>query len=245
MNSNGDVGGDFDGRVVLVTGASSGIGFETARLFANAGAAVVATGRDAARLAALADAATGGVRTIAGDLTDPGFVAELADGAGEVDILVNSAGITAHAPFLDSDPDMWERAWRINVDAMLRLTQRVARGMAARGRGHVINISSVLARDVYPLTMFYAATKHATAAVTRGMRLELAEHGVRVTEIAPGLVDTGLMDTPDHPAVVAAYAARKADRLPVVEVARAILYAAATAPGTAPELIALNPHNQL
>lgn len=237
--------GDFDGRIALVTGASSGIGFETARLFADAGATVVATGRDATRLAALASATTGAVRTIAGDLTNPKFVAELADGAGEVDILVNSAGIAAHAPFLESDPDMWERAWRININAMLRLTQRVARCMAARGRGHVISISSVLARDVYPLTMFYAATKHATAAVTRGMRLELAEHGVRVTEIAPGLVDTGMMDMPNHPAVVTAYASRKADRLPVGEVARAILFAAATTPGTTPELIALNPHNQL
>ncbi len=237
--------GDFTGRIVLVTGASSGIGFETARLFADAGAKIVATGRDRGRLAALADATPGSVRAISGDLTDSDFVTRLADAAGAVDILVNSAGVTAHAPFLDSAPDMWDRAWRINVDAMLRLTQLVARGMAARRRGHIINISSVLAREVYPLTMFYAATKHATAAITRGLRLELAEHGIRVTEIAPGLVDTGLMDAPDHPAAVATYAARRADRLAVGEVARAILFAAATAPGTAPELIAVNPHNQL
>lgn len=234
----------FSGRLVLVTGASSGIGRETARLFAAEGASVVATGRDNARLDALA-AENGNIRAMSGDLTDSAFVAELADAAGDVDILVNSAGVTAHAPFLESDPEMWETAWRINVDAMLRLTQLVARGMAARGRGHIVNISSVLARDVYPLTMFYAATKHATAAITRGMRLELAEHGVRVTEIAPGLVDTGLMDTPDHPAVIAAYAARKAGRLPAGEVARAILYAAGTDAGTAPELVAINPHNQL
>ncbi len=237
--------GDFTGRIVLVTGGSSGIGFETARLFADAGAKIVATGRDRGRLAALADATTGSVRAISGDLTDADFVTRLADAAGAVDILVNSAGVTAHAPFLDSAPDIWDRAWRINVDAMLRLTQLVARRMAARRRGHIINISSVLAREVYPLTMFYAATKHATAAITRGLRLELAEHGIRVTEIAPGLVDTGLMDAPDHPAAVAAYAARRADRLAVGEVARAILFAAATAPGTAPELIAVNPHNQL
>lgn len=236
---------NFSGKTILVTGASSGIGYETALMFAAAGGDVVATGRDAARLAVLTDAAGKNIRTVAGDLTDPDFIARLAGQAGATDVLVNSAGATAHAPFLDSDPDMWDTAWRINIDAMLRLTQLIARGMAERGHGHILNISSILARQVYPLTMFYAATKHATAAITRGMRLELAEHGIRVTEIAPGLVDTGLMDKPDHPTVVAAYAARKADRLPVAEVARAILYAAGTADGTAPELIALNPHNQL
>lgn len=236
---------DFSGKTVLITGASSGIGHETARMFAAAGGDVVATGRDAARLDELKVSADGDIRPIAGDLTDPDFVAELAETAGAVDILVNSAGATAHAPFLESDPGMWDAAWRINIDAMLRLTQIVARGMADRRRGHILNISSILARQVYPLTMFYAATKHATAAITRGLRLELAEYGIRVTEIAPGLVDTGLMDKPDHPAVVAAYAARTADRLPVGEVARAILYAARTDDGTAPELIALNPHNQL
>ena len=85
--------------------------------------------------------------------------------------------------------------------------------MADRKQGHIINISSVLARQVYPLTMFYAATKHATAALTRGMRIELAVHGVRVTEIAPGLLDTGLMAQADHPTVVKAYAKREDDRL--------------------------------
>ena len=140
---------------------------------------------------------------------------------------------------------MWRDAWELNVHALLVLSQGIARGMAARGSGHIINVSSILARQVYPLTMFYAATKHATAAITRGMRIELAEHGIRVTEIAPGLVDTELMDQPDHPAVVAAYAKRQNARLPAAEVVRAILYAAGTAPGTAPELIALNPHDQI
>lgn len=235
----------FTGKTVLVAGASSGIGRETALIFATEGANVIAVARGADKLAALKDEAGGGVTTVAGDLTDNAFVDRLAAGAGDVDILVNLAGRTAHAPFLESDPGMWRDAWELNVHAMLVLTQAIARGMAARGSGHIINVSSILARQVYPLTMFYAATKHATAAITRGMRIELAEHGIRVTEIAPGLVDTELMSQPDHPAVVAAYAKRGDARLPAAEVARAIVYAAGTASGTAPELIALNPHDQI
>jgi NADP-dependent 3-hydroxy acid dehydrogenase YdfG len=235
----------FSGKTVLVAGASSGIGRATALMFAAEGAQVTAVARSADRLADLEAEAGGTLRTIAGDLTEAAFTHRLVAEAGAVNILVNLAGRTAHAPFLESDPDMWRAAWELNVHAMLVLSQGIARGMAERGSGHIINVSSILARQVYPLTMFYAATKHATAAITRGMRIELAEHGIRVTEIAPGLVDTGLMDQPDHPAVVAAYAKRQNARLPAAEVARAILYAAGTAPGTAPELIALNPHDQI
>ena len=235
----------FSGKRVLIAGASAGIGRETALLFAAGDAHVIAVARNADALRDLAAEAGGGVETIPGDLTDADFVARLAAEAGDVDILVNLAGRTAHAPFLESDPDMWQAAWELNVHALLRLSQAVARGMAARKSGHIINISSILARQVYPLTMYYAATKHATAALTRGMRIELAEYGIRVTEIAPGLLDTGLMAQADHPAVVDAYAKRQDARLPAVEVARAILYAAGTEPGTAPELIALNPHDQI
>ena len=234
----------FSGKTVLVAGASSGIGRETALMFAAEGARVIAVARSEGRLADLQAEAGETLRTIAGDLTDSAFTDRLVAEAGAVDILVNLAGRTAHAPFLESDPEMWRDAWELNVHALLVLSQGIARGMAARGSGHIINVSSILARQVYPLTMFYAATKHATAAITRGMRIELAEHGIRVTEIAPGLVDTELMDQPDHPAVVAAYAKRQNARLPAAEVVRAILYAAGTAPGTAPELIALNPHDQ-
>lgn len=235
----------FHNKSVLVAGASSGIGRETALMFAAAGAHVIAVARNENKLAGLKTEAGENLQIIAGDLTDTGFTDRLIAEAGTVDILVNLAGRTAHAPFLEADPDMWRDAWELNVHAMLVLSQGVARGMAKRGSGHIINISSILARQVYPLTMFYAATKHATAAVTRGMRIELAEYGIRVTEIAPGLVDTELMNQSDHPDVVAAYAKRENARLPATEVAGAILYAAGSAPGTAPELIALNPHDQI
>ena len=235
----------FSGKRILIAGASEGVGRETALLFAAEGAAVLAVARNAGRLDTLMADADGEIIAMPGDLTDENFVDRLSADAGDVDVLVNLAGRTAHAPFLDSDPEVWRAAWELNVFALVRLSQAIARGMADRKQGHIINVSSVLARQVYPLTMFYAATKHATAALTRGMRIELAEHGVRVTEIAPGLLDTGLMAQADHPTVVKAYAKREDDRLPAIEVARAILYAAGTEPGTAPELIALNPHGQI
>ena len=234
-----------DGKTVLIAGASKGVGRETALLFAEAGSSVIAVARSEEALAKLASDAAGTITAVPGDLTDGDFVDRLSREVDDVDILINMAGRTAHAPFLESDPDMWRDAWELNVYALLRLSQAIARGMVERRRGHIINVSSVLARQVYPLTMFYAATKHATAALTRGMRIELAEYGVRVTEIAPGLLDTELMAQADHPDVVAAYAKRKDARLPAIEVARAIMYAASTDPGTAPELIALNPQNQV
>ena len=235
----------IDGKTALIAGASKGVGRETALLLAAAGANVIAVARSEEALKKLTSDAAGTITPIPGDLTNSNFIDRLSREVGDVDILINLAGRTAHAPFLESDPDMWRDAWELNVYALLRLSQAIARGMVERRQGHIINVSSVLARHVYPLTMVYAATKHATAALTRGMRIELAEYGVRVTEIAPGLLDTELMAQADHPDVVAAYAKRKDARLPAIEVARAIMYAAGTEPGTAPELIALNPHNQI
>ena len=234
----------LEGKTVLVTGASSGIGRETAVRFGEAGARVVAVARRAGLLEELASASSGTVLPVPGDLTDPAFIDEIA-ASRDIDVLVNAAGCTAHAPFLEAEPEMWERAWRLNVHALMRLTQAVGRRMAGRGSGHIINVSSVLARQVYPFTLAYAATKHATAAITRGLRVELAEYGIRVTEIAPGLVDTGLMEEVEHPEVRRAYAGRSDDRIPPGEVARAIVFAAAAAPGTVPELVTLNPHAQL
>ncbi|MEE2997500.1 MAG: SDR family oxidoreductase [Pseudomonadota bacterium] len=234
-----------DGKTVLIAGASKGVGRETALLFAEAGSTVIAVARSEEALAKLASDAAGTIMAIPGDLTDGDFVDRLSREVDDVDILINMAGRTAHAPFLESDPGMWRDAWELNVYALLRLSQAIARGMVERRRGHIINVSSVLARQVYPLTMFYAATKHAMAALTRGMRIELAEYGVRVTEIAPGLLDTELMAQADHPDVAVAYAKRREARLPAIEVARAIMFAASTGRGTAPELIALNPHNQV
>jgi NADP-dependent 3-hydroxy acid dehydrogenase YdfG len=233
------------GRRALVTGASSGIGRATALMLAAAGAEVVATARRADLLETLCHEAAGGIVPVAGDLTDAAFVAALVRRAEPVDMLVNAAGALKHAPFLESDPDDWEPVWRLNVDALLRLTQLVARGMAARRRGHIVNISSVVARRVYRYTLAYAATKSAVRTITRGLRVELAPYGIKVTEIAPGLTATDVFGQVDHPDVIAAYRDRGYTPLAAQDVARAIVDALATEPNACPDVIELNPIGQV
>lgn len=235
------------GKRVLITGATGGIGGAIAEAFVAEGAAVVATGRNADRLAKLREHcrdAPGSVETIAGDLTDEAFAAELAEAAAPVDILVNGVGWVRHVPFLESDPADWEKSWRLNVHSVLVLTRLVARGMAARKTGQIVNVGSVLGDRVYRYTLFYSATKHALRGISRGLRLELAEHGIKVTEIAPGLVDTGLLDEIDHPEVLAAYAARKYPPLKATDIAEATLAATRAAPNACPELVVVNPMGQ-
>ena len=157
---------------------------------------------------------------------------------------MNGVGWVRHVPFLESDPADWEKSWRLNVHSVLVLTRLVARGMAARGTGHIVNVGSVLGDRVYRYMLFYAATKHALRAISRGLRLELAEHGIKVTEIAPGLVDTGLLDEIDHPEVLAAYAARKYPPLEAADIAEAALAATRAAPNACPELVVVNPMGQ-
>ncbi len=232
---------------VLVTGATGGIGGAISEAFAGEGETVVATGRNADKLAELAGRcrdAPGAVETIAGDLTDETFAARLAEAAAPVDVLVNGVGWIRHVPFIESDPADWEKSWRLNVHSVLVLTRLVARGMAARGTGQIVNVGSVLGDRVYRYMLFYAATKHALRAISRGLRLELAEHGIKVTEIAPGLVDTGLLDEIDHPEVLAAYAARKYPPLKATDIAEATLAATRAAPNACPELVVVNPMGQ-
>lgn len=235
------------GKRVLVTGATGGIGGAIAEAFAAEGATVIATGRNADKLAELAGRcrdAPGSVETIAGDLTEAAFAARLAEASAPVDVLVNGVGWVRHVPFLESDPADWEKSWRLNVHSVLVLTRLVARGMAARGTGQIVNVGSVLGDRVYRYMLFYAATKHALRAISRGLRLELAEHGIKVTEIAPGLVDTGLLDEIDHPEVLAAYAARDYPPLEAADIAEATLAATRAAPNACPELVVVNPMGQ-
>jgi NADP-dependent 3-hydroxy acid dehydrogenase YdfG len=233
--------GTLSGQSVLVTGASAGIGKATVGALVAAGASVLATGRRQAALDALVAAHGDAVHTIVGDVNDAGFVQTLVTRAREVDILVNNAGILTYAPLMDMTFADTAAMFSTNVLASFRLMQAIAREMIARRRGHIIVMSSTAAREVYRLGAIYCATKHALSALTRSFRLELQGFGIKVTEIAPGMVDTDIRNASNHPAVQTALAARKFAPLTPQEIADAVVYAAQTAPNCVPDLVELRP----
>ena len=232
----------LSGKTVLVTGASAGIGRATAVALAQAGAKIIATGRRKIELDALAKQCGGAaVETVAGDLNDRSFVDELAKRADGVDIMAHNAGVLKYAPLMAMTEADCEAMFRTNVLASFRVILAVARSMVARQRGHIIVMSSIAAREVYRLGVIYCTTKHALSAFARGLRIELQGDGIKVTEIAPGMVDTGIRATSDHPSVVEAVKARKYEGLTSEEVAEAVVYAATATPNCCPDLIELRP----
>src|SRR5258708_19051872 len=178
---------------------------------------------------------------MAGDLNDTSFVDELAATARDVDIFVNNAGILKYAPLLEMEDADCEAMFRTNVLSAFGITQATAKSMVKRRRGHIIVMTSTAAREVYQLGGIYCGTKHALSAITRGLRLELQGHGIKVTEIAPGMVDTHIRDASRHPVVVEAMKARKISPLTAEEVAEAVVYAAEAEPNCCPDLIELRP----
>jgi NADP-dependent 3-hydroxy acid dehydrogenase YdfG len=232
----------LSGKLVLVTGASAGIGRATTVALVQAGAKILATGRRKAELDAVAtQCEAGAVETIAGDLNDERFAEELAGAARDVDIFVNNAGVLKYAPLLEMVDADCEAMFRTNVLAAFRLTRAIAKSMVDQRRGHIIVMSSTAAREVYQLGGIYCATKHALSAIARSLRIELQSHGIKVTEIAPGMVDTGIRASSDHPRVLEAVKARKFAPLTAEEVAEAVVYAAQAAPNCCPDLIELRP----
>jgi NADP-dependent 3-hydroxy acid dehydrogenase YdfG len=236
------MGVSLSGKSALVTGASAGIGRATVVALVEAGARVVATGRRKPELDALAkECGRQAVEVIAGDLNDAAFVAELAGRAAGVDIMVSNAGILKYAPLMDMTFDETEAMFRTNVLASFRITHAVARSMMERRSGHIIVMTSIAAREVYRLGVIYCATKHALSALARGLRIELQGYGIKVTEIAPGMVDTDIRATSDHPSVLEALKVRKFSALTPQEIAEAVVYAAECEPNCCPDLLELRP----
>ena len=219
------------GKSALVTGASAGIGRASALALAREGASIVAAGRRVPELETLvAEIATAGgeARYLAGDLDREEFLVSLAREAGAVDIFLNNAGILVYAPFLELPPADLEAMMRTNLVSGLRLTQLIAAGMVERGRGHIIYITSGAARRAVPLGLVYSATKAALSAAARTLRVELQDKGIKVSEIAPGTVDTEIRKNSHHPAYLAKMKARKFDPLSAEDVDRAVKAAAHT-----------------
>ena len=174
----------------VVTGASSGIGEATARALAAAGFSVVVAARRAERLDQLA--AEIGATAVACDITRPEDVARLADTVGDrLDLLVNNAGgAKGLEPVTEADLDDWRWMYETNVLGTVAVTKALAPALIASGAGTIINVGSTAGRVTYEGGGGYTAAKHALAAVTETLRLELNGQPVRITEIAPGMVRT-------------------------------------------------------
>jgi NAD(P)-dependent dehydrogenase (short-subunit alcohol dehydrogenase family) len=185
---------ELEGKKALVTGGTSGIGREVAKQLAALGAEVVISGRDAGRGAeaiAAIEAAGGSGRFVAADLADFGAIARLAEGVGEVDVLVNNAGIFDFAPTPDESQASFEAMFDVNVRAPYFLTAALAPKMAGRGGGSIVNVSTMVAELGMPGSSAYAATKAALASLTRTWAGEFAGFGVRVNAVTVGPTRTG------------------------------------------------------
>ena len=184
---------ELDGKKALVTGGTSGIGREVAKQLAALGAEVYLSGRDAARGAETVTeiAGTGGhAHFVAADLADYDALAKLAAEVGEVDILINNAGIFTFAPTPDETRGGFEAMFDVNVRAPFFLTAALAPGMAGRD-GAIVNVSTMVAELGMAGSSAYAATKAALASLTRTWASEFAGLGVRVNVVTVGPTETG------------------------------------------------------
>ncbi len=195
---------NLEAQRVLVTGATSGIGRAVALQLAREGAEVLVHGRDAARGAetvAEITAAGGKASFVAADLTNAADVQWLASEVGKVDILINNAGISVFAPTAEFDVSAFDTMFASNVRAPFLLVGALAPGMAARGRGSIVSLSSMAGGVGLAGGAAYGATKASLEAMTRAWAAEYSASGVRVNAIAPGPVYT---PTPSGPEFIAA-----------------------------------------
>jgi NADP-dependent 3-hydroxy acid dehydrogenase YdfG len=180
---------DVADRVAVVTGASSGIGAATAKVLALQGFHVVSVARRADRIQALAEE-IGGSAVVA-DVTDDDAVAALAAGLGRVDVLINNAGgAKGLEPVADADLQHWNWMWETNVLGTLRVTRALLPKLIDSGNGLIVTVTSIAAFETYDGGSGYTAAKHAQGALHRTLRGELLGKPVRLTEIAPGAVET-------------------------------------------------------
>ena len=193
-------------KTVLITGATSGIGLGCARRFAANGDRVIITGRNESRLREIADEMEKNgteVLTLAFDVRDreaaKKCLEELPPEWQEIDVLVNNAGLALGLePEYEGSFEDWETMIDTNIKGLLNMTRLIVPGMVERNRGHIINVGSVAGDAAYAGGNVYCATKAAVKALTDGLRIDLANTAVRVTNLKPGLVETNFSNTRFH-----------------------------------------------
>ena len=183
---------EFDGKVAIVTGATSGIGMATARKFAEQGGKVAAAGRKKEVLSKIAGA---NIRTYAVDLLNErdtaGFVQKVREDFGGIDVLVNAAGIIANGTIENTSLADYDLMMNINVRSLFQLTQLALPSIIER-KGNIVNVSSVTGLRAFPNVLAYCVSKAAVDQLTRCAALELAPKGVRINAVNPGVVRTNL-----------------------------------------------------
>jgi NADP-dependent 3-hydroxy acid dehydrogenase YdfG len=186
-------------KTVLITGATSGIGEATAILLAQNNFNLIITGRRTDRLKVLKDKieseTEANVFALNFDIRNrqetEKAIKSLPGRWQSVAILINNAGLAAGLSAINNgDVDDWERMIDTNVKGLLYITRLITAQMIERGEGHIVNISSIAGRETYPMGNVYCATKHAVEALTKGMRLDFLKHGIKVSSVSPGAVET-------------------------------------------------------
>ncbi|MCH8555290.1 MAG: SDR family NAD(P)-dependent oxidoreductase [Schleiferiaceae bacterium] len=194
-------------KTVFITGATAGIGAAIAKKFAAAGHRLVICGRREERLSSL-------TAKLALDYSVEAFafpldvrnveqvkeaIANIPSPFADIDILVNNAGLASGlSPIQEGELLDWERMIDTNIKGLLYVTREIAPLMVSKKSGHIINIGSIAGKEVYPQGNVYCATKHAVDALTKGMRLDLLPHNIRVSQISPGMVETEFSNVRFH-----------------------------------------------
>jgi hypothetical protein len=187
-------------KIALITGATSGIGYATAVLLAKNNFDIIITGRRTDLLANTHDeikkCSDADVCTLNFDIRNHKKVVEsvkaLKGKWTKIDVLVNNAGLASGLDFIHEGKikEDWERMIDTNLKGLLYITREITPMMVRRKTGHIVNISSIAGREVYEKGNVYCATKHAVEALTKGMRIDLVKHNIKVTSVAPGMVET-------------------------------------------------------
>ncbi|WP_229689141.1 SDR family oxidoreductase [Puia dinghuensis] len=224
---------NIEGKVVVITGASSGLGEATARMLSAEGATVVLGARRAERIQALADQLNkngGKALALTTDVTDVAQVKKLVDSAvekyGRVDVMVNNAGLMPHSPLERLKIDDWNQMIDVNIKGVLYGIAAALPYMKTQRSGQIINVSSVAGHKVNPGGAVYSATKYAVRAISEGLRQEVKPYNIRTTVISPGAVATELPNSATEPDVAAGIKKFYDDNaIPADSFARAVVFA--------------------